>query len=162
YPSMILRNPQFLIFLALIPALALAWRLRRGRVSGVALALRLLAVSLIVVALADPTVLRGAPPPRALVPLVGQPRSLRADGKAALRAQANALAAAHRGQVELIAFGANAVAETQGQLSDSDLRADNTDIAAALRAARGLIGPSGPNQGRVVLLSDGAQTRGDA
>ena len=35
---MILRNPQFLVFLALIPALALAWRLRRGRVSGVALA----------------------------------------------------------------------------------------------------------------------------
>src|SRR5262249_812204 len=112
-PSMILRNPQFLVFLALIPALALAWRLRRGRVSGAALALRLLGVTLIVVALADPVIAREAPTPGALVLLVDQSDSLGADGKAALRAQADALAAAHRGQVELIAFGANAVAETQ-------------------------------------------------
>src|SRR5262249_1118725 len=38
-------------------------------------------------------------------------------------------------------------------------RADNTDIAAALRAAGGLLAGQ---SGRVVLLSDGAETRGDA
>ncbi len=167
---MILRNPQFLFFLILLPALLLMWRLRRGRISGVALALRLLAVTLVVTALADPVLGRPLQSRGMLVVLVDQSDSLGETGKAALRDQAAALA---RGQTEqaqpvkLIYFGANTVVAAEGAAGEQappidqveQVRADHTDIAGALRAARGLIGSNG---GRVVLLSDGAQTRGDA
>jgi uncharacterized membrane protein len=161
YTPVILRNPQFLVFLAVIPALALAWRLRRGRVSGAALVLRLVAVTLIVVALSDPIVGGSAPTPGMLVLLLDQSDSLGAAGKAALLAQSNRIAAAHGGKVATIVFGANAVAgpSSGSQPTGAAVRADNTDIAAALRAARGLAGAGG---GRILLLSDGAQTRGDA
>ena len=48
---MIFRHPQFLFVLILLPALALVWWLRRGRVSGVALALRLSIAALAVLML---------------------------------------------------------------------------------------------------------------
>ena len=158
---MIFRHPQFLFFLILLPALALAWWLRRGRVSAVTLAFRLSTATLIVLALADPVIGRPAPAQGPLVLLLDQSDSLGATGKAALRARADALAAQHNGPISLIAFGANVVAEQQGaeQPPAQMPRADQTDIAGALQAARGLLAGAA---GRVVLLSDGAQTRGDA
>src|SRR5689334_6158681 len=138
---MIFRNPQFLFFLVLLPAIGLAWRLRRGRVSGMALGLRLLLAALIVLALANPIVGRPALAQSPLVVLLDQSDSLGDAGKAALRAQAEAIASKHNGPVSVIAFGANAVVERRGaaEPAGAALRADNTDIAAALRAARGLL-----------------------
>ncbi|HEX9370344.1 MAG TPA: VWA domain-containing protein, partial [Roseiflexaceae bacterium] len=157
---MVFRSPQFLLFLVLIPAVALAWWLRHGRAGAPALALRLLTVALLVVALADPLLGRSAPAQGALVVLLDQSDSLGDAGKAALSAQAERLVSDHGGPASVIAFGANAVGEPPGVTGpDPTLRADNTDIAAALRAARGALGEGG---GRVVLLSDGGQTRGDA
>jgi Ca-activated chloride channel homolog len=152
---MILRHPQFLVFLILLPALAWVWRARGARVMPAALGLRLLIVALLIAALADPVLGRTARAEGALVVLVDQSDSLGDAGKAALRSQANTLVKAHTGTAHMIAFGANAVAEDDR----SSLRADQTDIAGALAAARGLLNGA---PGRVVLLSDGAQTRGDA
>ena len=53
---MIFRHPQFLFFVILLPALLLAWWLRRGHVSAVTLAFRLSTAALIVLALADPVI----------------------------------------------------------------------------------------------------------
>src|SRR5689334_1981538 len=138
---MIFRSPQFLFFLILLPALALAWWLRRGRVSGATLAFRLSTATLIVLALADPVIGRPAPAQGPLVILLDQSDSLGDTGKAALRARAAALAAQHNGPISLIAFGANAVAEAPGgeQPARQAPRADQTDIAGALQAARGLL-----------------------
>ncbi len=152
---MIIRHPQFLVFLVLLPALAWAWRARGGRISRAALGLRLLIVALLVVALADPVLGRAAPTQGALIVLVDQSDSLGEAGRAALRAQADALLKAHNGPAHVIDFGANAVADADR----ASLRADQTDIAGALAAARGLLSGA---PGRVVLISDGAQTRGDA
>jgi uncharacterized membrane protein len=139
----------------LLPALALIWRWRGGRASRAALVLRLLIAALVILAIADP-VLGGAPRAEgALVVLVDQSDSLGGAGKAALSDQAAALARAHTGAVHVIPFGANAVAADD----PAGPRADQTDIAGALATARGLLGGA---PGRVVLLSDGAQTRGDA
>ena len=157
---MIFRHPQFLFFMILLPALVLAWWLRRGRVSGGTLAFRLGTAALIVLALTDPVIGRPALAQGPLVLLIDQSASLGDAGKAALRARADVLAAQHNGPSSLIAFGANTVAEQPGAAQPiGQVRADQTDIAAALQAARGLLAGAG---GRVVLLSDGAQTRGDA
>src|SRR5204862_3159496 len=111
---MIFRSPQLLFFLILLPALALAWWLRRGRVSGITLALRLSTAALIVLALADPVLGRPVPAQGPLVLLLDQSDSLGDMGKAALRARADALAAQHNGPISLIAFGANTVAKQPG------------------------------------------------
>src|SRR5690606_14734247 len=50
-------------------------------------------------------------------------------------------------------------ADTTGRSIDVRL-ADGTDIASALRAAAAMIPPTAT--GRIVLMSDGSQTRGDA
>lgn len=149
---MTLRNPQFLLLLALLPALAATWRWRRGRVPGAALLLRLVMAGLVIAALADPIFMRPAAGSGTLVLLVDQSDSLGDDGKAALRDQAAQIAHAQPGQVRTVYFGGDA-------LADPAVEADATDIAGALRQARGLIGASG---GRVILLSDGVQTRGEA
>ena len=153
---MILRNPQFLALLMLVPLIIGGWLWRRGRLPAMALVLRVVIVTLIIVALANPVILHGrietATAPLIVV-LVDQSDSLTDQGKAALRARAAALAASSSAPVQIITFGATVAAE------GGTLRSDQTDIAAALRAARGLIGTGG---GRVVLLSDGLQTRGDA
>jgi len=152
---MILRNPQFLLLLTLVPLIVGGWLWRRGRLPAAALVLRVIIVTLIIGALTNPVVLQGriesAGAPLTVV-LVDQSDSLTDEGKAVLRARAAAIAAGG-GPVQVITFGATAAAE------QSIPRGDQTDIAAALRAARGLIGAGG---GRVVLLSDGIQTRGDA
>lgn len=153
---MILRNPQFLTLLMIVPLIIGGWLWRRGRLPAMALVLRVAIVTLIIVALANPVVMHGrseiAAAPLTVV-LVDQSDSLTEQGKAALRARAAALAASSSTPVQIITFGATVAAE------GGTLHGDQTDIAAALRAARGLIGAGG---GRVVLLSDGLQTRGDA
>ncbi|NWG18733.1 MAG: VWA domain-containing protein [Chloroflexi bacterium] len=156
---MILRNPQFLALLILVPLLIAGWLWRRGRVPVAALSLRLMIVTLIVVAIADPVVVRGRAGTGAApltVLLVDQSDSLAEEGRAALRARAAAIAASTGGAVQIITFGATVAAEHGAGAAP---RADQTDIAAALRVARGLIGTGG---GRVVLLSDGVQTSGNA
>lgn len=150
---MIMRQPLFLLLLLLLPALALVWRWRGARVSGAVLALRLVIAGLLVLALANPVLGQPAPAPGALAILLDQSDSLGDVGKAALRAQAEALAREHGADAHILPFGAAPQADPA-----NPLRADGTDIAAALAAARGLLNGGG----RVVLLSDGAQTRGDA
>ncbi len=86
--------------------------------------------------------------------LVDQSDSLDESGKAALRDQAATLVSAQPERIKLLYFGADTAAP-----DEAPARADNSDIAGALLAARELVGGSG---GRIVLLSDGAQTRGDA
>src|SRR3954454_15364674 len=117
---MIFRHPQFLLFLILLPALALAWWLRRGRVSAATLAFRLSTAALIVLALADPVIGHPVPAQGPLVLLLDQSDSLGDAGKAALRARADALAAQHNGPVSLIAFGANVRAERLGAAQPAD------------------------------------------
>ena len=153
YPPVIFRNPQFLLLLALLPVLALAWRWRGRRVSPVALALRLLSVALVIAALADPVRARPNVEQGQLVLLVDQSDSLGDAGKASLRDQAATAARAQPGRVHVLYFGANTA-----PAADASLRTDNSDIAGALKEARQLVG----ERGRIVLLSDGAQTRGDA
>lgn len=160
---MLFQNPQFLWLFLLLPALALLWFWRYGRVRWPALLLRLAAVSLLVTALAGPfqastTAVRGP-----LVILVDQSDSLTEAGKAALRAEAAQLANADPA-ARVLLFGADLVAlDARTDVADPEatLRLpapDATDLAGALRAARGLL----PGGGRVVLLSDGLATQGDA
>jgi uncharacterized membrane protein len=150
---MIVRGPLFLLLLLLLPALVLLWRWRGARVGAAVLALRLVIAGLLVLALANPVLGQPAPAPGALAILLDQSDSLGEAGKAALRSQAEALARAHGADAHILPFGAAPQADPA-----APLRADGTDIAAALAAARGLLNGGG----RVVLLSDGAQTRGDA
>lgn len=171
---MIFRNPQLLALLLLLPVLLLVWRWRGMRLVPLALALRLLGVALLVLALADPVVGREEPPPGPLVILVDQSDSLTATGQAALREEALRLSQAAGERATLIWFGANVVAGELPAASDTTNAGDGTaallppipqldatgsDLAAALRTARELLTPTG---GRIVLLSDGVPTTGDA
>jgi uncharacterized membrane protein len=151
---MTFRNPQVWLLLTLLPVLILAWRWRGRRVPLAALALRLLAVTLVIAALADPIRARPLAQPGQLVLLVDQSDSLGETGKASLREQAEALARAEPGRVKLLFFGAKTAADPSTPIAGS-----GTDIAGALRAARELTAGAG---GRIALLSDGAETRGDA
>ncbi|NTV63775.1 MAG: VWA domain-containing protein, partial [Oscillochloris sp.] len=90
-----------------------------------------------------------------LVLLVDQSDSLGAAGRAALRAQAEQLAAEAGSEARVLLFGADVVVPDSPS-SAADPTA--SDLAAALRVARGLL----PGGGRVWLLSDGIQTSGDA
>jgi len=163
---MLFRNPHLLWLLLLLPALALLWRWRGARVTPGALLLRLLSVTLLVLALADPA-LGGAPPPAGpLVLLVDQSDSLTTAGQLALRAEAARLAAAAGPRTPVVYFGGTvavpaAPAEPDGPLPPADageLAPAASDLAGALRAAGALL----PGGGRVVLLSDGLATVGDA
>lgn len=155
---MTFRSPYMLLLLLLLPTLVVVWRWRRGYVPPLALALRLLAALLVIVALANPIVLRSVALQGLLVLLVDQSDSLGEEGKAALRDQASALAQAHTGPSRVLYFGGDVAAETAAAPPLAP-NAEHTDIAGALHAARALLDTSG---GRIVLLSDGAQTRGDA
>jgi uncharacterized membrane protein len=155
---MILRNPQFLLLLLLLPLGYLLWRWRGARVARGVLALRLAIVALVVLALAEPLLGRPGGSDGTQVLLVDQSDSLGETGKAALRQQAGALARSSGARV--LYFGANTAAPAQDPgAAPPELRGDASDIAGALRAAGELIGARG---GRVLLLSDGGQTRGDA
>lgn len=171
---MIIRNPQFLALLLLIPVFIAGWFFRRGRIPGLALALRVIILALVILAMADPLIAaRSSRPQPLLVLVVDQSDSLGEVGQAEMRTRAQELAQAHNGKTQLLYFGANIVAETGSSpqaaqsnstdplafLPNPELQPENTDIAGALRMARGLVEAGG---GRVVLISDGVQTRGDA
>ncbi len=153
---MIFRSPQALLLLLLLPLFVAAWLRWRGRLSAGALALRLAGAALVVLALAEPIIPRPEAGGRTLVVLLDQSDSLGAAGQAALRRQADTFVrAAAPGEARVLAFGGRVA---PAGAADA-LFPEQTDIAGALRAAEGLIGAGG---GRVVLLSDGAETQGDA
>ncbi len=160
--SMIFRNPQALLLLLALPLFVGLWRLRRGRVASTALWLRLVAVTLVVVALAEPIFAREVAQQGTLVILVDQSDSLGEEGKASLRDQAQAMLQSNEGSgynaLHVLYFGKNRVASAATQDVSAQLGANGTDLSGALRAAQGLILPG---TGRVVLLSDGGQTQGD-
>lgn len=145
-----------MLLLLLLPIAVLIWRSRRGRTAALALALRLGILALVVLALADPVLAQKTMAHGALVVLADQSASLGDQGRAALLARAQAIMrrdGAAYDSAHLLLFGKNQAAESD------QVDADASDLAAALRAAGGLIGGG---QGRVVLLSDGGQTQGDA
>ncbi|MEI7642912.1 MAG: glutamine amidotransferase [Chloroflexales bacterium] len=159
---MIFRNPQLIWLLLLLPAFAVLWRWRGVRVALPALLLRLGAVACLVFALVDPSFGAEPPPAGPLVLLVDQSDSIPVAGRAGLRAEADRLAAQAGGQARTLLFGADVVAAdpaapgraAPGQSVDPA----GSDLAEAMRSARALL----PGGGRVVLLSDGLQTGGDA
>jgi Ca-activated chloride channel homolog len=161
---MTLQNPQLLWLLLLLPVAVLLWRWRGVRVPAAALILRLAALTALIVALANP--LFGAPPPPEgpLVVLVDQSDSLEESARAGLREQAAALARASAGTARMLYLGAEVVSGPQAVEAAGEIRAPTlpdptgTDLAAGLRAARALL----PGGGRIVLLSDGIATSGDA
>lgn len=160
---MLFQSPQFLWLFLLLPALALLWFWRFGRVRWPALVLRLAAVSLLVLALAGPVRASLAPIGGPTVILVDQSDSLTAAGRAALRAEAAQLARTAGADTRVLLFGADVVvAEAAPAASEAEqVRLPNpnaTDLAGALRVARGLL----PGGGRVLLLSDGIATGDDA
>lgn len=165
---MLFRNPHLLWLLLILPAFILLWRWRGVRVSFGALLLRLLSAALLVLALADP-VIGGAPPPEGpLVLLVDQSDSLTAAGQAALRDEGRRLASEAGPRTPVIYFGGAVAVQPEepapvaGEVAPTpDIRSVQpaaTDLAGALRAAAALL----PGGGRVLLLSDGLATAGDA
>ena len=158
---MILRNPQALWLLLLIPLLVALWRWRGRRVVPGALALRLALVALLVLAVADPLLGQRPPAPGPLVIVADQSDSLSDTGKEALRQRALELAKQAGASARVLFFGANVIAPVAADPTGAAPAPDGsaTDIAGAMREARALLGSGG---GRIVLLSDGAQTTGDA
>src|SRR5690242_14435419 len=92
YAPMILRNPEALWLLLALPLFIAIWIWRPGRVSKATLGLRLLTLTLVVAALADPTSARIAASSGTTVLLVDQSDSLGEASKAALRARADEIA----------------------------------------------------------------------
>ncbi len=155
---MTFQYPYLLALLNLLPAYGALWLWRKMRISPLALGLRLFTLTFLVLALANPTFGTEAPLAQPLIILVDQSESLTASGQATLRAQADqivtTLAASNRTQpIKVLWFGAEAVAPQTGSLDSSA-----TNLAAALHTAQHLL----PTGGRVLLLSDGLQTAGDA
>lgn len=160
---MILRNPQLLWLLLLLPLFALIWRWRGVRVATPALVLRLLAVAALVLALADPIIGAAPAPEGPLVVLADQSDSLSAAGRAALRGRAAQLASDAGPAARVLYVGADVVSGPQIEPPPAALAPHLPDpsasnLAAGLRAARALL----PGGGRVVLLSDGLATDDDA
>jgi uncharacterized membrane protein len=144
--------------------------------------LRLASVALVVLAVAHPTQGRAVLPEGPLVILVDQSDSLTDAGKAALRAEASQLVEALREQIgpegqqaAVLWFGDDVV--NPGEWAEADPRqtppaalvesVDPTasDLAGALRASRDLLASTtsgSQEEGRIILLSDGVQTVGDA
>nr|WP_044201470.1 VWA domain-containing protein [Oscillochloris trichoides] len=151
---MLLRSPQLLWLLLLLPSVVLFWRWRGLRVGVSVLALRLGSVALLVLALADPVLGVEAAADGPLIVLVDQSDSLGPTGQALARQRADEVLRSVPGEVRLLFFGAQVVAEG----SDTPLDPAASDLATALRTASALL----PNGGRIWLFSDGVQTRGDA
>ncbi len=157
---MILRNSQLLWLLLTLPAFVLFWRWHGVRVPAMALALRLLTVTLLILALADPLIGTAPPPEGALVLLVDQSDSLSEGARAALRTQVAELVQSAGSGVKVLYFGANVVSagEEEGAGPSAALDPGGSDLAAGLRAARALL----PGGGQVILVSDGLATSPDA
>ncbi len=169
---MIFRNPDILILLFVLPVIVVILWLWRGRRLPIAsLLLRLGTVTFLILALANPLSGQEVPTESMVVILVDQSDSLTADGKVALQSEARRLAyllnqdagedqpGARR--TAILWFGANVVAPDEDNLQSvsSALNPAGTNIAEALRRAQDMLASTG---GRIILLSDGMQTTGDA
>ncbi len=175
---MIFRNPQMLALLLLIPATIIVWRWRGKRLSMLVLLLRLIVVTLIVLALADPTTGQPPLPSEPLVVLIDQSDSLTPQGQALLRSRIDKLVQLDKATkdndepaqpVYTLWFGNTVInpkawsdvspdqAVPQSLIDTLDPSGSN--IEQALRTSRALLADSG---GHVVLLSDGIQTTGHA
>ncbi len=173
-------HPVAFLLLAFVPVLLAVWLWRGRRIIPPALLLRTISLSLLILALANPIL--GTPPAPAgtLVLLVDQSDSLTEAGKQTLREQAAQLAATleqtgQSDQTTILWFGKQAVAPGAALTTDPSLPAppellaainpNYTDLGAALRTARELltdvVGDALPGA-RIILLSDGQQTSGDA
>lgn len=179
---MTFHHPQLLALLLLLPVLVLIWVWRGMRTVPSSLVLRLMGVTLVVVALANPTQGHEMLPAGPLIVLVDQSDSLTEEGKSALRAEADRLVQSveqstngETQQVAVLWFGENVVAP--GDWSRSGVFAEpssalaatldpsGSDLAGALHTARDVLEASTKatgQPGHVVLLSDGIQTEGDA
>lgn len=157
---MILRNPQLLWLLLTLPTFVLFWRWHGVRVPAAALALRLLTVTLLILALADPFIGVAPSPEDALVVLVDQSDSLSESARTVLRTQIAELARSVGSGAKVLYFGANVVSggEQEGAALPAALDPGGSDLAAALRAARALL----PGGGQIILVSDGLATSPDA
>lgn len=154
---MILRNPQMLWLLPVLLVVLLV--AQRGIRGGMTLLLRMLLLTAIVVALADP-IRPGTLQPPPLVVLVDGSSSVTPERRAAAWQAAQAIAAQHgTGQTTLASFGRDVRVASDDRMPEVDGTA--TDIAGALRLTAGLLGNSGskaaPNS-HVVIISDGAAT----
>ncbi len=150
---MIWQSAHMFWLLLALPAFALIWRRAGSRLPGPILGLRLLIVALLIAALADPIWLQeGQPTAGPLIVLYDQSDSLTPAGQAAMRTEAEAIAAAAGPETRLLAFGAQVIAGSD-RLPDGA----GSDLAAALRMARQLL----PAGGRVILISDGHHTGGE-
>ena len=158
---MILRNPQLLWLLPVLLVVLLVTR--RGVRGGMALTLRLLLLTAVVVALADP-IRPGTTQPPPLFVLVDGSASVTPERRAAAWQAAQAIAAQHgAGQTTLAAFGRDVRVASDDQMPNVD--GTSTDIAGALRLTAGLLGGSGSApapDSHVVIVSDGAATTSGA
>ncbi|WP_322816755.1 VWA domain-containing protein [Chloroflexus sp.] len=151
---MIWQAPHMFWLLLVLPALLLIWRRAGNRLPWSVVGMRLAIVALLVGALADPIrPLAGVPLTGPLIVLYDQSDSLTPAGQAAIRAEAEAIAAAAGPKTRLLAFGADVVAGGD-RLPDGA----GSDLAAAITTVRHLL----PGGGRVILISDGQTTGGDA
>ncbi|MDW8403595.1 VWA domain-containing protein [Chloroflexus sp.] len=150
---MIWQSAHMFWLLLALPALALIWRRTGGRLPWPIVGIRMLIIAILISALADPVWRQaGAPATGPLLVLYDQSDSLTPAGQAALRAEAQAIAAAAGPETRLLAFGANVVAGSD-RLPDGA----GSDLAAAIRTARQLL----PSGGRVIIVSDGHHTGGN-
>ncbi len=173
---MILANPLMLLLLLVIPLLLVVWRWRGKRFPRPIVALRVLLITLIVLALADPSLGYEVRDSGVTVILVDQSNSLTPSGRESLRQVAGHLAEQQGDPTEedeqrviTLWFGEGVIAPGDwgdpavGQAPPEDLRdslkPEGSDLGRALQIARDAIGS---NDGRIVLLSDGYQTNGDA
>ena len=151
---MIWQAPHMFWLLLTLPALVLIWRRSGSQLPWSVLGLRLVIVTSLIGALADPVRPQsGKPGDNPLIVLYDQSDSLTAVGRAAIRAEAEAIAAAAGPKTRLLAFGATVVAGLD-QLPDGA----GSNLAAAITTAQQLL----PGGGRVILISDGQATGGNA
>jgi Mg-chelatase subunit ChlD len=166
-----LERPAWLLLLLLVPALLLAVRygrraLRRRR-WWLVLSLRALLVALVALILAEPT-LRRPVDDLAVVFVVDGSASVGAEGQGrALSFVREALTHQRPGdRSAVVVFGAEAMVEAQLQAElqvdafESRPNPQHSDLAAGLRLGTALL--PGDRTRRLVLLTDGEQTRGDA
>ncbi|MEQ1505719.1 MAG: VWA domain-containing protein, partial [Myxococcota bacterium] len=169
--SLGLERPEWLLLLLLIPVMIAITRFgrrsfRRGRWL-VVLGLRSALLAAIALALAEPT-LRRPVDDLAVVFVIDGSASVGPAGEArALGFVRDSLAQAReRDQAAVVVFGADAVVESELQSSlevhalHSRPNAHQSDLAAGLRLGTALL-PADRTR-RVILLTDGEQTRGDA
>ncbi len=173
---MIFAHPQMFVLLLIIPLLLIVWRWRGRRFSLAVVALRVILITLIVLALADPSLGYTVRDSGVTVILVDQSNSLTPPGRETLRQVAGRLVEQQSGpsdedEQRMITlwfgegvispgdWGNPAVRQAPPEDLRDSLKPEGSDLGRALQIARDAIGSG---DGRIVLLSDGYQTSGDA